>query len=131
MRLQIATILLVAGAVVGCASNPPPPPPMAAMPEAPPPPPPPAPAGPMAGAYKGMADLGADAPARCAKMTRAQTATVRGTTISLGGMRGKIGADGSVTPIGRSGLTGTVNGNTADLTAMKGKCSYHYTLTHS
>ena len=42
-------------------------------------------------------------------------------------MRGKIGPDGTVT--GR-GLSGTVSGGTADLTVMRGRCSYHYTLTN-
>ncbi|MBV8912571.1 MAG: hypothetical protein JOZ05_05960 [Acetobacteraceae bacterium] len=58
MRLKIAGVLLIAGTVVGCASNPPPPPPMAAAPEpAPAPAPPPPPAAPVAGTYRGNADL--------------------------------------------------------------------------
>jgi len=130
MRLQLATVLLLAGTVVGCANNPPPPPPpMAAAPEMPPPPPPPP--GPTAGRYMGTADLASDAPTSCRKMGAQQTATVRGNMVMLGGMRGRIGQDGTVTPVGRSGVSGTVSGNTATLTAMRGRCSYTYNLTHS
>ncbi len=131
MRLKIATALLLAGTVVGCASNPPPPPPP--MAEAPPPPaPPPPPPAPMTGTYRGMADLAADAPASCHKMNAPQTARVRGGAITVAGMRGTIGPDGSVTPTGRgANLSGTVSGGTADLMIMRGRCSYHYTLNHA
>jgi hypothetical protein len=121
MRLKIASVLLLAGTVVGCASNPPPPPP-------PPPEPAPAPApavmAPTPGLYKGTADL--SAPARgCHAPHGTQTARVRGMTITVAGLRGMIGPDGAVT--GRS-ISGTVTGGSADLTVKRGKCSYHYTL---
>ena len=130
MRLKLAAFLLVAGTVAGCASNPPPPPPMAS---APPPAPMPAPA-PMAasdGMYKGMATLAPDAPAKCRKMGAAQTARVRGNTITLGAMKGTIGPDGTISPVGRSGLTGTVTGNAAVINMTKGGCSYVYNLNHA
>ncbi|GAC1344741.1 MAG: hypothetical protein NVSMB18_22950 [Acetobacteraceae bacterium] len=131
MRLKIATFLLMAGTVVGCASNPPPPPPMAMAPE-PAPAPAPAPA-PMAmdGTYRGMAELASEAPRNCRKMSATQTARVRHNMITLGGMRGRIGADGAITPVGRGGLSGSVTGGTAEVTMMKGRCSYHATLTHA
>ncbi len=136
MRLKIASFLLMAGTVVGCASNPPPPPPpMAMAPEPAPMPPAPAPvmSGGTNGVYRGMAELAPEAPRRCRKMTAMQTARVRNGMIALGGMSGKIGPDGTITAAGRrgGGLTGTVSGNTADITTMRGGCSYHYTLTQA
>lgn len=125
MRLKIASVLLLAGTVVGCASNPPPPPPP--MPEpAPAPAPAPAAMTPTPGTYKGTADL--SAPTRgCRAPKGTQTARVRGMTITVAGLRGTIGPDGTVT--GRN-LSGTVNGGSADLTVKRGKCSYHYTLSN-
>lgn len=125
MRLKIASVLLLAGTVVGCASNPPPPPPP--MPEpAPMPAPAPAAMAPTPGTYKGSAML--SAPARgCRAPHGMQTARVRGMTITVAGLRGTIGPDGVVT--GRN-LAGTVSGGTADLTVKRGKCSYHYTLNN-
>ncbi len=64
-------------------------------------------------------------------MTAAQTARVRNNMITLGNLRGRIGPDGTVTPVGHAGLSGTVNGGTADLMVMRGQCNYHYTLNHS
>lgn len=125
MRLKIASVLLLAGTVVGCASNPPPPPPMAPPPEPAPAPAPPQAQAPMNGTYRGMADYSGD-DRRCHAPRGNQTARVRNGSITVAGLRGKIGPDGSVT--GR-GLSGTVNGGTADLTVMRGRCSYHYTLT--
>ena len=129
MRVKLITALMIAGTVVGCASNPPPPPPMAMTP--PPPPPAPVAMGPVDGMYKGMAELASDAPARCAKMTRAQTVRVRRNSFALMGLRGTIGPDGTVTSPTRRGmsLTGTASPTGLDLMAMKGTCSYHYTLT--
>jgi len=124
MRLKLAGVLLIAGTVVGCASNPPPPPPMAAMPEPAPAPAPPPPAAPMAGTYRGTAELTSEARG-CHAMRGSQTARVRNNMITVAGMRGRIGPDGSVT--GR-GLFGTVNGGTADLTVTRRHCTYHYTL---
>lgn len=126
MRLKIATVLLLAGTVVGCASNPPPPPP------APEPMPAPAPAAPAAmapvpGMYKGTGELTADSATSCRKPRGTMTARVRGMTILVAGARGTIGPDGAVT--GRN-LTGTVNGGMADVTIARGKCSIHYTLNN-
>lgn len=131
MRAKIITALLMAGTVVGCASNPPPPPPMAMTP--PPPAPvaaPPAAMGSSDGMYRGMAELAADAPARCAKMTRTQSVRVRRGAFTLMGMRGMVGPDGAITSTTRRNmsLAGTASGTTLDVTAMKGTCSYHYTL---
>lgn len=126
MRLKIASILLLAGTVVGCANNPPPPPPMAAMPEPAPAPAPMTPMAPMAGSYRGMAEL-ASGGRTCHAPRGMQTARVRGTDIMLAGMRGKIGPDGMIT--GR-GLSGTVSGSNADVTVKRGSCSYHYTLSN-
>ncbi len=132
MRLKIATFLLMAGTVVGCASNPPPPPPMAMAPE---PAPMPAPApmmGAMDGMYRGTAELSPDAPRRCRKMG-ATTARVRNGMITMGGMSGRVGPDGAIMASGRrgGGLTGTVSNGVADITTNRGGCSYHYTLNHA
>ena len=129
MRTKLITFLLLAGTVVGCASNPPPPPPMA---EAPPPPPPaPVMAGPVDGIYKGMATLAEDAPRGCAKMTRTQTLRVRNNSFALMGVKAMIAPDGSITSAARRGtsVTGTASAGNLQLAAMKGKCSYSYALT--
>jgi len=125
MRLKIAGVLLIAGTVVGCASNPPPPPPMAAMPEPTPAPAPPM-AAPASGTYRGMAELTSDQKG-CRPMRGSQMARIRNNTITVAGMRGRIGPDGSVS--GR-GLSGSVNGGMADLTVTRGRCTYHYTLNN-
>ena len=127
MRSKLIVALLMAGTVVGCASNPPPPPMMAA---APPPPPPPAMMGPVDGTYKGMAELAADAPATCAKMTRPMTVSVRKNTFTMNTVRATVGPDGAVTSTMRRGMgvMGTANGSMLDLTSMRGKCSYHLML---
>lgn len=127
MRLKFASVLLLAGTVVGCASNPPPPPPPPA-PEPMPAPAPMAPAAmaPMSGMYKGTAELAGEGRG-CRAPRGTQTARVRNNTITLAGMRGQIGADGAVT--GR-GISGTVTGGNADLTVKRGRCSYHYTLSN-
>jgi hypothetical protein len=127
MRLKIASMLLLAGTVVGCSSNPPPPPPMAPPPEPAPAPAPPPPAAPISGTFHGMAESANDA-SGCRPPRGTQTARVRNNTITVAGLRGTIGPDGSVT--GR-GLSGTVNGGTADLSVTRGRCTYHYTLTNS
>ena len=124
MRLKIATVLLLAGTVVGCASNPPPPPPMAAAPEPMPAAAPPAPMPPMAGMYRGSGTAEGGKSCRASKM---QSARVRGNTIMVGGMRGMIGPDGMVT--GRN-LSGSVMGNMADVTVKRGKCTYEYKMTN-
>lgn len=130
MRMTVLPFLFLAGTVVGCASKPPPPPPMA---EAPPPPPPPAPValGPVDGIYKGMAELASDAPRSCAKMRREQTVRVRGDSFVLNGIKGTIAPDGSITAPTRRGssVSGTASATGLDLTSMRGKCSYHYTMT--
>ena len=89
MRMKLLPFLLLAGTVVGCASNPPPPPPMAEAPAARRRRPLPSHSAPMAGIYKGMAELAADAPRGCAKMTRTQTSRVRGNSIVLTGVRAR------------------------------------------
>ena len=129
MRMKLVTALLLAGTVVGCASNPPPPPPMA---EAPPPPPPaPMMMGPMAGMYRGMSDT-TDLPRGCAKMTRPAAVRVAGNnTFTLNGMRGMIGPDGAISsrPMRGGKLSGMATASGLDVTMMKGKCTYHYMLT--
>ena len=124
MRLKIAGVLLIAGTVVGCASNPPPPPPMAAAPEPAPAPAPAPAAAPASGTYRGTAELTSDQRG-CRPMRGSVMARVRNNTITVAGMRGRIGPDGTVS--GR-GLSGTVNGGTADVTVTRGHCTYHYTL---
>ena len=128
MKTKILTAMLLAGTVVGCASNPPPPPPMA---EAAPMPAPAAPAmGPMAGMYRGMADSSAQ-PRGCAKMTRPTNVRVASNnTFTLNGMRGMIGPDGAISSRASRGgsLSGTANAGALDVTMTRGKCSYHYTL---
>ncbi len=128
MRLKIASVLLLAGTVVGCASNPPPPPPMAAAPEPMPAPaaPPPMMA-PMAGAYRGTGEVQGGSSA-CRQPKGRQTAQVRNDMISVAGLRGRIGPDGAIT--GRN-LSGSVTGGTADVMVKRGRCTYHYTLTNS
>ena len=51
----------------------------------------------MAGTYRGTAELAADAP-RLPQLRGTQTARVRGMTITVAGMRGKIGPDGTRDP---------------------------------
>ena len=129
MRTKLLTFMLLAGTVVGCSSNPPPPPPMT---EAPPPAPPaPAARGPVDGMYKGMAELASDAPKGCVKMTRDQTVRVRNNSFVLNGIKATIAPDGSITAPTRRGssVSGTASATGLDLTSMRGKCSYHYTLT--
>src|SRR5207237_52741 len=107
MRLKIAGVLLIAGTVVGCASNTPPPrpPPMAMAPEpAPAPAPPPAMAAPSSGTYRGTAELTSDQRG-CKPLTGSYTARVRNNTITVAGVRGRIGPDGTISG---GGLSGTV-----------------------
>ena len=129
MRSKFLATLLIAGTVAACASTPPPAPMMA---EAPPPPPPPAPVmmGPMSGVFRGTAELAADAPKSCHKMSAHQTVRVRNSMFYMAGLHAKIGPDGMVTAPKRHGtsLTGTASDGALDLMLMQGKCSYHYTL---
>ena len=134
MRIKLLTVMLMAGTAVGCASNPPPPP-MAPMADATPAPAPMAPmasGGAMSGKYTGVADAGT-LPRGCAKMTRPVSVTVRpNNTFSLAGLRGMVGPDGTISSRGRGGsLSGSATGSGMDVTATKGKCSYHYMLTHA
>ena len=128
MRNKFLMSILMAGTVVGCASNPPPPPPMAAAP-APMPAPAPMMMGPVDGVYRGMAELAADAPRSCRKMTKMQTVRVRNNAFVMGKTKVTINPDGSLTAAGRNAsmINGTGN-NGLDFTSMQGKCSYHYTL---
>jgi len=133
MRTKLAMFLVLAGGVAGCASSPPPPPPMAMAPEpAPMPAPAPAPmtSASMAGAYTGTVEAGADNGARCRKMGSSATARVRGNAFTLGGMRGKVAPDGTVSSAARRGgsMTGTLTNGTLDATETMGSCSYHYVL---
>ena len=125
MRLKIATVLLLAGTVVGCASNPPPPPPMAAAPEPMPAAPPP-PMAPMAGVYRGPGV--AQGSSACRNPRGMQNARVRGNTITVAGVHGMIAPDGSVTG---HNLSGTVMGNMADVTIKRGACSFEYKMTNA
>lgn len=124
MRLQLVTALLLAGTVVGCASNPPPPP-MAAAPEPMPAAAPPPPMAPMAGVYRGPGT--AQGSSACRNPKGMQNARVRGNTIMVAGQRGMIGPDGTVT--GRN-LSGTVMGNMADITVKRGVCRFEYKMTN-
>ena len=126
MRLKIASVLLLAGTVVGCANNPPPPPPMAMAPEPAPMAAPPPPMAPMAGVYRGPGT--AQGSSSCRTPRGMQNARVRGNTITVAGMRGMIGPDGTVT--GRN-LSGTVSGNMADITVKRGACSFEYKMTNN
>jgi len=128
MRLKLATFLLMAGTIAACSSNPPPPPPMA---EAPPPavqPPPPTP--PADGLYRGTAQKTSD-DRRCHDLHGNQTARVRNGTVTLMGQRGAVAPDGTITPAGHSSLAGSIANGTMDVTANRGRCSYHFTLTHA
>ena len=126
MRLKIASVLLLAGTVVGCANNPPPPPPpMAAAPEPMPAASPPMPMAPVAGIYRGKGM--ASGSSACRNPKGMMNARVRGNTIMINGMRGSIGPDGTVT--GRN-LSGSVNGNMADVTVKRGVCMFEYKMTN-
>lgn len=125
MRLKIASVLLLAGTVVGCASNPPPPPPMAMAPEPAPVAAPMTPMAPMAGVYRGPGT--AQGSSSCRTPRGMQNARVRGNSITVAGMRGTIGPDGTVT--GKN-LSGTVNGNMADITVKRGACMFEYKMTN-
>jgi len=131
MRIKLLTVALMAGTAVGCASNPPPPP-MAPMADMTPAPVAPVASGPMTGMYTGTADAGT-LPRGCAKMTKPVSVTVRpNNAFSLAGLRGMVGPDGAITSAGRGGsLSGSVTSAGMDVTATKGKCTYHYMLTHA
>lgn len=131
MRLKLAACLFVAGGLAACASPSPPPPPMAAAEPAPPP-------APMAmtpadGMYSGTVVSTDDSRSRCRKLPATARAQVRNGSFALGGVRGKVGPDGSVTGAGRRGMTlsGTFANGTLDVTTMGHGCGYHYSLTHA
>jgi hypothetical protein len=65
-------------------------------------------------------------------MPASASTRVRNNTFMLGGMRGKVGSDGSVmaTPRHGSTMTGMLNNGTLDVTTMSNGCGYHYTLAH-
>ena len=131
MTFKLLPFLLLAGTVVGCASNPPPPPaPVADNTPAPEPAPPPAP---VAGKYTGTADQSAELPRGCHKMTRPVSVTLRANnTFTLEGIRGSVGPDGAISSRGRGGsLSGSATPAGMDVTYTKGKCTYHYMLTHA
>ena len=132
MRIKLLTAMLMAGTAVGCASNPPPPPMMPVAEAAPAPMAPAMAAGPMSGMYTGVADAGT-LPRGCAKMTKPVSVTVRpNNTFTLAGLRGMVGPDGAISSRGRGGsLSGSATSAGMDVTATKGRCSYHYMLTHA
>jgi len=135
MRAQLAMFLVLAGGVAGCSSSPPPPPmamapdpvPMAAPMRAPARTP--VAAGPMDGTYSGTVEPGGSNGRGCRRPPSA-TARVRGSAFALGGLRGQVAADGTVSAASRRGgtMTGTVSGNTMDVNETIGRCSYHYVL---
>ena len=129
MRMKVLSAMLLAATVAACADQAPPP----APPAPPPPPPPPAPMamGPVDGTYRGTAELAADAPRGCARMTRPTTVRVRNNTFALGGMRATIGPDGSITAPTRRGMSvsGNASGNGMTVMTMRGRCSYTYSFS--
>ena len=83
----------------------------------------------MAGTYTGTVEAGADNGARCRKMGSSATARVRGNGFALGGMRGKVAPDGTVSSAARRGsMTGTLTNGMLDATETMGSCTYHYML---
>jgi len=131
MRAHIAAFIVLAVGVAGCASTPPPAP-MAAVEPAPMPPPAPMMTGPVAGMYKGPVVATDDSRASCRRMPATASTRVRNNAFALGGMRGKIGPDGSVMSSARHGatMTGMLTNGTLDVTTMSRGCGYHYTLAH-
>ena len=131
MRGKLAMFFVMASVVAGCSATPPPPAPMVMADPAPAPAPMMA-AGPMDGIYKGTVMATEDSGPRCRKMGPTATTRVRGGNFVLGGMRGKVGADGSVMTTGKKAMSiGTLSDGTLDVTTKTGKCGYHYTLTHA
>ncbi len=133
MRTKLATFLVLAGGVAGCASNPPPPPPMAMAPEPAPmmaPAARPAARGANDGMYRGTVEAAADNAPTCRTMAPAATARVRGRSVTMGGMRATLNGEGALTGGGRRGpkVTGTLANGTIDANSMVGRCSYHYVL---
>ncbi len=131
MRLKLAACLMMAGGLAACGSTPPPSVPVAAAEPAP------APA-PMAmmpadGTYSGTVVSTDDSRSRCRKLPATARAQVRNGMFMLGGVRGKVGSDGSVTAAGRRGMTmnGMFANGTLDVTTMGHGCGYHYSLTHA
>lgn len=132
MRAQIAGIIVLVSGVVGCAGTPPPRP-MVAMEAPPAPAPAPMAAMPVDGTYQGSVMSTPDSRPRCRAMPATATTRERDGGFNLGGMRGRVGPDGTVSSTSRRGssMTGTLAGGTLDVTTMRGGCGYHYTLAHS
>ena len=131
MRTKLLTFLLMAGTVVGCASNPPPPAPMPVAAAAPAPAPAPMALGPFDGTYRGTPVLAEDAPKNCPKMNRSTTVRVmKNNSFTANGMKGTIGPDGNVSSPARArmGMTGTAGNGSLNLTTMRGKCTYNTVL---
>ncbi len=130
MRLKLAACLIIAGGLAACAS-PPPPPPMAAAEPAPPP----APVAmtPPDGMYSGTVVSTDDSRRRCRKLPATARSQVRNGMFALQGLHGKVGPDGSVTGMGRRGmtLTGMFTNGTLDVTTTGHGCGYHYSLTQT
>ncbi len=131
MHAKFAVFLVLAAGVAGCASTPPPAP--MAMAAEPAPPPAPAMTGPVNGMYKGPVVSSDDSNARCRKMPAMARTQVRNNMFMLGGMRGQIGADGSVMSTARHGatMTGMLANGSLDVTTMSHGCGYHYTLAQT
>lgn len=131
MRGKLAVCFVMASAIAGCASTPPPPPPIAMVEPAPMVAPAPV-MGSIDGMYKGTVTATEDSGPRCRKMGPTASTRVRNGMFPLGGMRAKVGPDGSVMTTGKRPMSiGTLANNTLDVTTKSGKCGYHYSLTHS
>ena len=130
MRTKLATCLFIAAGLAGCASPPPPPPPMAVAEPAPPPAPPMM--APADGMYSGTVSSTEDSRPRCRKMPERASTQVHNGMFALHGLRGRIGADGSVMAMQRRGTTmsGTFSNGTLDVMTMGHGCGYHYSLMH-
>ncbi len=129
MRLKLAACLMITGALAACAGTPPPP--MAAA--EPMPAPAPMAMTPTDGRYSGTVVSTDDSGRRCRKMATNATTQVRNGTFALGGLRGTVGPDGSVTAAQRRGvmMSGTFSNDTLDVTTTGHGCGYHYTLNHA
>ena len=152
MRTKLLTFLFMAG-IAGCASNPPPPPPMPVTAAAPAP----APTGPVMGRYTGTVDENPNLPRSCTKIRRPVSVTVgRNSMFVLGGIRGTVGPDGTISSRGRisvpsgglrrgdtditssgatavssASLSGSATSASMDLMLTRDNCTYHFTLNHA
>lgn len=133
MHMKLAMFLVLAGGVAGCASNPPPPPPMAMAPEpapmAAPMTPAPMMSDSMAGRYTGTVEAASSNRRSCRRMGPTASASVRGRSITMGGVRAVVSRTGALSGVRRGAkVTGTMSGDTIDAMATIGRCRYHYVL---